>query len=97
VRAAELLLHERIRGASCSTRRTRSTPTRRCPTPELERPAVREYDTPDAAQPRVALLGRQPYTLMVSHCGGGYSRYEDLAVTRWRADGRAMTPASSAT
>ena len=24
---------------------------------------------------------------MVSHCGGGYSRYEELAVTRWRADG----------
>src|SRR5690348_2452060 len=24
---------------------------------------------------------------MVSHCGAGYSRYEDLAVTRWRADG----------
>jgi cyclic beta-1,2-glucan synthetase len=24
---------------------------------------------------------------MVSHCGSGYSRYEDLAVTRWRADG----------
>src|SRR5256885_14139687 len=24
---------------------------------------------------------------MVSHCGGGYSHYEDLAVTRWRADG----------
>ena len=24
---------------------------------------------------------------MVSHAGGGYSRYEELAVTRWRADG----------
>ena len=24
---------------------------------------------------------------MVSHCGAGYSRYEELAVTRWRADG----------
>ena len=23
---------------------------------------------------------------MVSHCGGGYSRFEELAVTRWRAD-----------
>ena len=28
-----------------------------------------------------------PYTVMVSHCGAGYSRYEELAVTRWRADG----------
>jgi cyclic beta-1,2-glucan synthetase len=35
----------------------------------------------------VALLGHLPYTVMVSQCGGGYSRYEMLAVTRWQADG----------
>src|SRR6185437_12927642 len=59
------------------------------PDPELERPVVREVDTPDTPQPRVALLGHLPYTIMVSHCGAGYSRYEDLAITRWRADGTA--------
>src|SRR5690606_15878469 len=37
--------------------------------------------------PRVALLGDLPYTVMVSHAGGGFSRYDDLAVTRWRGDG----------
>ena len=35
----------------------------------------------------MALLGHLPYTIMVSHCGGGYSRYESLAVTRWHSDG----------
>ena len=48
---------------------------------------MREVDTPDTPQPHVALLGHLPYTIMVSHCGSGYSRYEELAVTRWRADG----------
>ena len=41
------------------------------PDPELERPVVREVDTPDTPAPHVALLGHWPYTVMVSHCGGG--------------------------
>jgi cyclic beta-1,2-glucan synthetase len=86
IRAAELLLHERI------PRRLVFKPSQQddselpLPAPELERPAVREYDSPDTPQPRVALLGYLPYTIMVDNRGGGYSRYESLAVTRWRAD-----------
>ena len=87
VRSAELLLHERIprRLVFHDARETR--PEDALPDPALERPVVREIDTPDTAQPHVALLGRLPYTIMVTHAGGGYSRYGDLAVTRWRADG----------
>ena len=57
------------------------------PDPELERPVVREVASPDTPAPHVALLGHLPYTVMVSHCGSGYSRFEEQAVTRWRADG----------
>ena len=31
-------------------------------------------------QPRVALLGHLPYTIMVTNAGAGYSRFEELAV-----------------
>jgi len=87
VRSAELLLHERIPRrlvfqAPQTTRRAERTSTL-----PPERPAVRQFDTPNTPQPHVALLGQLPYTVMVSHCGGGYSRYEALAVTRWRSDG----------
>ena len=87
VRSAELLLHERIprRLVLHDTQHARADVA--LPAPETETPAVREFQRPDTARPHIALLGRQPYTLMVSHCGSGYSRYEDLAVTRWRADG----------
>src|SRR6185503_16119184 len=87
VRSASLLLHERIprRLDLQETQLTRADEAR--PDSDMERPAVREIDTPDTSQPHIALLGRPPYTIMVSHAGGGYSRYEDLAVTRWRADG----------
>src|ERR671918_1683336 len=57
------------------------------PEAETERPSVRHVDTTDTPAPHVALLGHLPYTVMVSHCGSGYSRFEELAVTRWRADG----------
>ncbi len=87
VRSAELLLHERIPRRLVLQRPQGGRLDLALPEAETERPAVRELDTPDTPEPHVALLGHLPYTIMVSHCGAGYSRYEGLAVTRWRSDG----------
>jgi cyclic beta-1,2-glucan synthetase len=87
VRSAELLLHERIPRRVVSQDAQRKQSDEGLPEPEVETPAVREFATPDTPHPHVALLGHLPYTLMVSHAGSSYSRYDDLAVTRWRADG----------
>ncbi|HUM09849.1 MAG TPA: glucoamylase family protein [Myxococcaceae bacterium] len=87
VRAAELLLYERIPRRLLLQEPQTARPEASLPNPELEAPAVRELDTPFTPQPRVALLGRLPYTVMLTNGGSGYSRYEGLAVTRWRADG----------
>ncbi|HUF25507.1 MAG TPA: glucoamylase family protein [Gemmatimonadaceae bacterium] len=87
VRSAELLLHERIPRRLELQRAQAPAADESLPEPEFERPVVREVETPDTRQPVVALLGHLPYTLMVSHSGSGYSRFEGLAVTRWRADG----------
>jgi cyclic beta-1,2-glucan synthetase len=89
VRSAQLLLHERIpRRLLFQTPRVPRPPVAQSG-PAVDTPAVREFDTTDTPQPRIALLGRLPYTIMISHCGGGYSRYGSLDVTRWRADGTA--------
>ncbi|HEX6071130.1 MAG TPA: glucoamylase family protein, partial [Longimicrobiaceae bacterium] len=87
VRSVELLLHEAVprRLAVLKARDTRADEA--FPNPEVESPAVREFERTDTPQPHIGLLGRAPYTVMVTHCGGGFSRYEDRAVTRWRADG----------
>jgi cyclic beta-1,2-glucan synthetase len=87
VRSAEFLLHERMPRRLVLEEPQEASPEESLPRPEMERPAVREIDTPDTRRPEVALLGRLPYTIMVTNGGSGYSRYEDLAVTRWRADG----------
>ena len=89
VRSAELLLHERIPRRLVLHEAQETQPDEVVPEPEVETPAVREFDRTDTVRPHVALLGRLPYTVMISHCGGGYSRYGDIAVTRWRADGTA--------
>jgi cellobiose phosphorylase len=87
VRSAELLLYETIPRRLVLQEPQTARADEALPDPELDRPVVREVSTPDTPQPHIALLGHLPYTIMVSHCGSGYSRYEDLAVTRWRADG----------
>ncbi len=86
VRSVELLLHERIPRRLVYDKPQESDPDEGLPAPELESPVVREFDDPDTPHPHVAMLGRLPYKLMISHCGSGYSRYNDVAVTRWRAD-----------
>ncbi|MGH7513798.1 MAG: GH36-type glycosyl hydrolase domain-containing protein [Gemmatimonadales bacterium] len=86
VRSVELLLHERPPRRLELQEPQVSRADEALPDPELERPVVREVGSPDTPAPHVALLGHLPYTVMVSHCGSGYSRFEELAVTRWRAD-----------
>jgi cellobiose phosphorylase len=47
---------------------------------------ARVFTSPHTAQPEVQLLSNGRYHVMVSNAGGGYSRWRDLAVTRWRDD-----------
>jgi cyclic beta-1,2-glucan synthetase len=86
-RAVELVLHERIpRRLVMQEAQASDAEGARIPV-ETEKPAVRQIDTPDTPQPRVGLLASLPFTVMLSNAGAGYSRYEQLALTRWRADG----------
>jgi cellobiose phosphorylase len=48
---------------------------------------IRVLETPDTPIPEVQLLSNGRYQVMVTNAGGGYSRWQDLAVTRWREDG----------
>jgi cellobiose phosphorylase len=47
---------------------------------------VRVLKNPDTPMPEVQLLSNGRYHVMVTNAGGGYSRWKDLAVTRWRED-----------
>lgn len=47
---------------------------------------MRVLDTADTIAPEVQLLSNGRYNVMVSNAGGGYSRWKNLALTRWRED-----------
>ena len=47
---------------------------------------MRRYTTPHTLSPRAHLLSNGSYTVMVTNAGGGYSRRQQLAMTRWRED-----------
>ena len=47
---------------------------------------MRIFDTPNSRVPEVHLLSNGRYHMAISNAGGGYSRWRDLAVTRWRED-----------
>jgi cyclic beta-1,2-glucan synthetase len=47
---------------------------------------TRTLNTPNTSIPEVQLLSNGKYHLMISNSGGGYSRWQDLAVTRWHED-----------
>ena len=47
---------------------------------------VRVFSSPNTPIPEVQLLSNGRYHVMVTNAGGGYSRWKDIAVTRWRED-----------
>ena len=47
---------------------------------------MRVIRTPNTALPEVQLLSNGRYHSMISNAGSGYSRWKDIAVTRWKED-----------
>jgi cyclic beta-1,2-glucan synthetase len=86
VQATDLLLQERMPRDVAVAR----------PPPELHTGAVvfyhsappmeRRFDTPHTRVPGTHLMSNGRYSLMLTAAGSGYSRWHDLAITRWRED-----------
>ena len=86
VQATELLLQERMPNDVAIFR------------PRIERiddaaklgvpvsPAQRRFISPHDSTPRTHLLSNGRYAVMLTAAGSGYSRWRDIAVTRWRED-----------
>jgi len=80
-----LLLQERIPRATALFPRTAQLSEIRSTAGAAEAP-IRVFNSPDTPMPEVQLLSNGRYHVMVTNAGGGYSRWKDLAVTRWRED-----------
>jgi len=52
----------------------------------VENAQLRIIDTPNTPIPELQLLSNGNYQVMVTNSGGGYSRWKNISVTRWRED-----------
>ncbi|HUZ18163.1 MAG TPA: glucoamylase family protein, partial [Spirochaetia bacterium] len=85
IRATALLLEERIPRAATFYSHAADMPELNADS-EVTRSPAREFTTAETALPEVHLLSNGSYHVMVTNAGGGYSRWRDIAVTRWRED-----------
>ena len=83
--ATTLLLQERVPKAGAVHLHTARFAAPRATANDQETP-VRVIKSATTPTPEVQLLSNRHYHVMVTNAGGGYSRWKDLAVSRWRED-----------
>jgi cyclic beta-1,2-glucan synthetase len=84
--SADLLLQERVPKATTPLfPHAAEAGARGVPTAE-ENGTMRVFSDPGGAAPEVHLLSNGRYHVVVTSAGGGFSRWRELAVTRWRED-----------
>jgi cyclic beta-1,2-glucan synthetase len=86
VQATELLLQERTPRDVLVARPRAEEVSVTAHVRELIPPSVRRFTTPHSSIPRTHLLSNGRYAVMLTAAGSGYSRWRNIAVTRWRED-----------
>ena len=84
LKAADLLLQERVPKTAASVFAEDSAPETSLTLSDES--VMRVFTDPTTTVPEVHLLSNGRYHVAISSAGGGYSRWRDLAVTRWRED-----------
>jgi cyclic beta-1,2-glucan synthetase len=86
VQATELLLQERTPRDTLVARPRAEEVSAVAKVRDFTPPVVRRFTSPDDPTPRTQLLSNGNYTVMMTAAGSGYSRWRDIAITRWRED-----------
>lgn len=86
VEATELLLQERMPRNVLVARPRAEEVKSAADVRDLVPPIPRRFTSPHGAIPRTHVLSNGRYAVMVTAAGSGYSRWRDMAVTRWRED-----------
>ena len=85
-RAADLLLQERVPQTAAKVLSDEYELVKSRKVPDDGDGLMRVFTNPTLHAPEVHLLSNGRYHVVVSNAGGGYSRWREFAVTRWRED-----------
>ncbi len=86
VQSAELLLQERMPHDVAVARPPPERSAQPADTASIVPEIQRRYTSPHSRIPRTHLLSNGRHSAMVTAAGSGYSRWHDIAITRWRED-----------
>ena len=86
LRAADLLLQERVPNTTAKVLCEEYELAKSRKFARNGKGLMRVFTNPDLRAPEVQLLSNGRYHVVVSSAGGGYSRWRELAVTRWHED-----------
>ena len=85
IKGVELLLQERI-PRDVASAPPRATEVMVAAVEQTDALTLRNFDAPADATPTAHLLSNGNYGVMLTPTGEGFSRWRDLAITRWRAE-----------
>jgi len=84
IKSAELLLQEKVPLRVVLTKgynKDKYIPRKK---PKIEsNKVIRRYGIPDGYMPHMHILSNGKYSVMITNGGSGYSKYNNIAVTRW--------------
>ncbi len=86
IRSVELLLQERIPTKPRILNRQMKAPVHKIEKKAVHTGGFREYHSPTTPTPEVCLLSNGAFMSAITVSGSGFSRYEGLAISRWRED-----------
>jgi cyclic beta-1,2-glucan synthetase len=86
IQATELLLQERTPRDVAVARPRAEEVNVAASVRTLIPPILRKFHSPHERVPRTHILSNGNYAVMITGAGSGYSRWRDLAVTRWHED-----------
>ena len=86
VQATELLLQERTPRDVLVARPRAEEVSATDHVREILPPVVRRFSNAGESTPRTQILSNGRYSVMLTAAGSGYSRWRNIAVTRWRED-----------
>ncbi|MGA2248317.1 MAG: glucoamylase family protein, partial [Verrucomicrobiota bacterium] len=86
LKSAELLLHERVPRETSVLYPHELEANRQHESAPAKEATMRVFTDPNSGPPEVHLLSNGHYHVMITNTGGGCSRWNDTAITRWRED-----------
>jgi cyclic beta-1,2-glucan synthetase len=93
IKGVELLLHERVpREVAAAAPLAKDVLVGDAEITDT--PSMRVFDAPASAVPTAHLLSNGNYGVMLTATGEGFSRWRDLAITRWRTEATQAAPGS---